>query len=53
MIRDTRDKIAKDISKEMGIELIQAQEIIDLFLQLTYEEGYIIIKPSYNEQGKS
>ncbi|MBO2537635.1 hypothetical protein [Rummeliibacillus suwonensis] len=44
MIRNTRDEIAKVIAKEKGLELIQAQEIIDLFLQLAYKEGYIVIK---------
>ncbi|UTI43261.1 MULTISPECIES: hypothetical protein [Bacillaceae] len=44
MIRNTRDRLAKEISIEKGIDLIQAQEIIDLFLQLIYEEGYVVIK---------
>lgn len=44
MIRNTRDRLAKEISNEKGIDLIQAQEIIDLFLQLIYEEGYAAIK---------
>jgi hypothetical protein len=44
MIRNTRDKIAKEIAKEKGLEFVQAQQIIELFLQLTYKEGYIVIK---------
>ncbi|NMO80071.1 hypothetical protein [Niallia alba] len=44
MIRNTRDRLAKEISNEKGIDLIQVQEIIDLFLQLIYEEDYVVIK---------
>lgn len=44
MIRNTREKIAKEIAKEKGLELVQAQEIIELFLQLAYREGYAVIK---------
>ncbi|MEQ2464167.1 hypothetical protein [Niallia hominis] len=44
MIRNTRDKIAKEIAKEKELELIQVQEIIDLFLKSAYTEGYIVIK---------
>lgn len=48
MERDTRDKIAKEISNEKGIDFIQAQEIVELFLQLSYKEGYIVIKQRNN-----
>ncbi|MCM3029823.1 hypothetical protein [Niallia sp. MER 6] len=44
MIRNTRDRIAKEIANEKKIELIQAQEIVDLLLQLIYKEGYVVIK---------
>lgn len=44
MIRNTCDRLAKEISNKKGIDLIQAQEIIDLFLQLIHEEGYAVIK---------
>ena len=48
MERDTRDKIAKEISNEKEIDFFQAQEIVELFLRLTYKEGYIVIKQGNN-----
>ncbi|MDK7667365.1 MULTISPECIES: hypothetical protein [Bacillati] len=59
MIRNDRDKIAKEIATENEIKFIQAQNIIDLFLKLAYEEGYIVIKAKqfhgekYEEYGRS
>lgn len=44
MIRNDRDKIAEEIAKIKDMKLIQAQNIIDLFLRLAYEEGYVVIK---------
>lgn len=50
MIRDIRDKIAIEISNQKGMELIQVQELIELFLKFAYKEDYIVIKNSSNRK---